>query len=101
MPVVVFLSSVISVLYYLGIMQIVILKLAWIMQRTMGTTAAESVNAAGNIFIGQVRVRVRVRVWPGARRARSLVCKPIVRSHHTHDDMLLADGIAAADSTND
>ena len=54
MPVVVFLSSVISVLYYLGIMQIVILKLAWIMQRTMGTTAAESVNAAGNIFIGQV-----------------------------------------------
>ena len=54
MPVVVFLSSVISVLYYLGIMQIVILKLAWVIQRTMSTTAAESVNAVGNIFIGQV-----------------------------------------------
>lgn len=51
---VVFFSSVISVLYYLGVMQVVILKLAWIMQRSMGTTAAESVSAAGNIFLSQV-----------------------------------------------
>ena len=54
MPVVIFLSSVISVLYYMGVMQAVILKLAWLMQRTMGTSASESVNAVGNIFIGQV-----------------------------------------------
>jgi pyrimidine nucleoside transport protein len=55
MPVVIFFSSTISILYYLGVMQVVILKIAWVMQRTMGTTAAESVNAAGNIFIGQVK----------------------------------------------
>jgi pyrimidine nucleoside transport protein len=54
MPVVIFFSSTISILYYLGVMQVVILKIAWVMQRTMGTTAAESVNAAGNIFIGIV-----------------------------------------------
>ena len=54
LPVVIFFSTVISVLYYLGVMQLVILKLAWLMQRTLGTTAAESVNAAGNIFLGQV-----------------------------------------------
>ena len=35
-------------------MQAIISKIAWVMQRVMGTTAAESVNAAGNIFIGQV-----------------------------------------------
>lgn len=53
LPVVVFFSATISVLYYLGWMQAVILKIAWLMQRTMGTTGPESVNAAGNIFIGQ------------------------------------------------
>ena len=55
MPVVIYFSTVISILYYLGVMQIVILKIAWVMQKTMGTTPAESVNAAGNIFIGQVQ----------------------------------------------
>ena len=42
--------------YYLGIMQIVITKIAWLMQISMGTSAAESLNAAGNIFIGQVNL---------------------------------------------
>jgi len=41
-------------MYYLGVMQLVIGKIAWVMQRMMGTTAGESLNAAGNIFIGQV-----------------------------------------------
>lgn len=50
---VVFFSATISVLYYLGWMQAVILKISWLMQRTMCTTGPESVNAAGNIFIGQ------------------------------------------------
>ena len=55
MPVVIFFSTIVSVLYYLGAMQFVILKIAWVMQKTLGTTVAESVNAAGNIFIGQVK----------------------------------------------
>ncbi len=54
LPNVVFFSTAISVLYYLGWMQAVIVKIAWLMRVTMGTTAAESMNAAGNIFIGQV-----------------------------------------------
>ena len=35
-------------------MQVVIKKIAWLMQITMKTSAVESLNAAGNIFIGQV-----------------------------------------------
>lgn len=62
MPVVIFFSTIVSVLYYLGVMQFVILKIAWVMQKTLGTTVAESVNAAGNIFIGQVCVCVHVCV---------------------------------------
>ena len=41
-------------MYYLGAMQFIIKKIAIVMQVLMGTTAGESLNAAGNIFIGQV-----------------------------------------------
>ena len=51
---IIFFSTVIAVAYYLGFMQVIILKVAFVMQLLMGTTAAESVNAAANIFIGQV-----------------------------------------------
>ena len=56
LPVVIFFSSVISVCYYIGIMQVIIKKIAWLMQKTMKTSGVESLNAAGNIFIGQVLI---------------------------------------------
>ena len=56
LPIVIYFSSVVSVIYYLGAMQVIIVKLAWLMQKTMATSAGESLNAAGNIFIGQVGV---------------------------------------------
>ena len=52
---IVFFSSIISVLYYLGIMQLFIEKIAWLMHVTMATSGSESLNAAGNIFVGSVR----------------------------------------------
>jgi len=52
--VIVFLSAVVSILFYWGVMQYIIRKMAWVMQFTMGTTAAESFNAAANIFLGSV-----------------------------------------------
>jgi len=45
---------VVSVLFYWGVMQYVISKLAWMMHITMATTAAESLSAAANIFLGMV-----------------------------------------------
>lgn len=52
LPTIFFFSLCISVLYYLGAMQWVLLKLGWILQSILGTTVCESVNAAGNIFLG-------------------------------------------------
>ncbi|CAF0969559.1 unnamed protein product [Rotaria sp. Silwood1] len=49
--IIIFLGSVINVLYYLGAMQYVIGKIAWLMQKCLNTTAAESMNAAANIFV--------------------------------------------------
>ena len=54
MPVVVFMSSVIAVLYHLGAMQRLIQAIGWVLQVFMDTTAAESMAAAGNIFVGNV-----------------------------------------------
>ena len=54
LPVIIYFSAVVSILFFLGAIQYVIKKIAWVMQITMETTAAESLNAAGNIFLGQV-----------------------------------------------
>lgn len=56
MPTVIFISSVISVLYYVGIMQKIVNVIAMTMKVTMGTTAAETVVTAASIFLGQVNI---------------------------------------------
>ncbi|XP_047717575.1 sodium/nucleoside cotransporter 1, partial [Prionailurus viverrinus] len=53
LPIVIFFSCVMSVLYYVGLMQWVIQKISWLMQATMGTMATETLSVAGNIFVSQ------------------------------------------------
>ena len=53
LPTIVFFSSLMAILYHLGVMQFLIRFIALIMQKTMGTSGAESLSAAGNIFVGQ------------------------------------------------
>jgi len=54
LPIIVFFSGLISVLYYLGIMQVVIKVIGGALQAALGTSKAESMSAAANIFVGQV-----------------------------------------------
>ncbi|CAG5123478.1 unnamed protein product, partial [Candidula unifasciata] len=61
LPVIIFFSCVITMLYYLGVMQAVISKIAFVMRVTLGTTAAESLCAAGNIFVGQTEAPIMIR----------------------------------------
>jgi CNT family concentrative nucleoside transporter len=53
LPTIIFFSSLMSVLYHLGVMQVVVKGLAWVMQRTLRTSGAETLSASGNIFLGQ------------------------------------------------
>ena len=53
--IIIFVSSVSSVLYYLGVMQVIIIKLAWLMQVTLKVSGVEALCAAANIFVGLVR----------------------------------------------
>uniref|UniRef100_A0A8C8W2M5 Sodium/nucleoside cotransporter n=1 Tax=Peromyscus maniculatus bairdii TaxID=230844 RepID=A0A8C8W2M5_PERMB len=63
LPIIVFFSCVMSVLYYLGLMQWVILKIAWLMQVTMGTSATETLSVAGNIFVSQTEAPLLIRPY--------------------------------------
>lgn len=61
LTVIVFFSAIISVLYYLGVMQFIIRNLARFLAFCLGTSPTESLNAAGNIFIGQSESPLMIR----------------------------------------
>jgi CNT family concentrative nucleoside transporter len=63
LPSIVFFSSLMSMLYYLGIMQKVVALFAWIMQKTLQTSGAESLSAAANIFVGQTEAPLVIRPY--------------------------------------
>ncbi|GAB0100840.1 Sodium/nucleoside cotransporter [Sergentomyia squamirostris] len=63
LTVIFFFSFMISVLYYLGVMQWVVIKLGWILQVCLGTTICESVTAAANIFLGQSESPLLIRPY--------------------------------------
>ena len=57
MPTVIFINSVVSVLYHVGLMQMLVEIFAVLMHVTMRTTAAETVCSAASMFLGQVMIR--------------------------------------------
>jgi CNT family concentrative nucleoside transporter len=65
LPTIVFFSSLMSILYQIGLMQRVVWGIAWVMQRTMGTSGAESLSAAANIFVGQTEAPLVIRPYVG------------------------------------
>ncbi|HHR6130698.1 TPA: NupC/NupG family nucleoside CNT transporter [Providencia alcalifaciens] len=63
LPIIVFFSSLIAVLYYLGIMQLVIKILGGGLQKILGTSRTESLSATANIFVGQTEAPLVVRPY--------------------------------------
>ncbi|ALC40788.1 CG8083 [Drosophila busckii] len=63
LPVIFFFSFFISILYYLGTMQWVVIKLGWILQSLLGTTVCESVTSAANIFLGMSESPLLIRPY--------------------------------------
>jgi len=63
LPTIIFFSCIMSVLYYLGIMQRVVQGMAWVMSRLMGTSGAESLSNTANIFVGQTEAPLMIRPY--------------------------------------
>jgi CNT family concentrative nucleoside transporter len=60
---IIFFSALLSVLYYMGVMQKIVLLFAKIMARTMGVSGAESLSNSANIFVGQTEAPLVVRPY--------------------------------------
>ncbi|MGB8332801.1 MAG: nucleoside transporter C-terminal domain-containing protein, partial [Polyangiales bacterium] len=60
LPTIIFFSSLMTILYHLGIMQRVVGAFAWVMRRTMGTTGPETLSAAANSFVGQTEAPLMI-----------------------------------------
>jgi CNT family concentrative nucleoside transporter len=74
LPTIIFFSSLVAILYHLGIMQIAVKGIAWLMQRTMRTSGAETLSAAGNIFLGQTEAPLLVRPFVERMTTSELMC---------------------------
>ncbi len=61
LPAIIFVASLFALLYYLGVMQVIIGAAAWVMQRIMGTSGAESLNVAASVFMGQTEAPLTIR----------------------------------------
>ena len=61
LPIIIFIASLFGILYYLGIMQVLVRAMALVMQRVMGTSGAESMNVAASIFMGQTEAPLTIR----------------------------------------
>jgi concentrative nucleoside transporter, CNT family len=74
LPTVIFFSAVTSGLYYLGILQKVVYAFAWVMAKSMRLSGAESLSAAGNIFLGQTEAPLLVKPFIRNMTSSELHC---------------------------
>lgn len=62
---IIFFSSLMSVLYHLGVMQKLVWVIAFVMRKTLRTSGAETLSAAANIFVGQTEAPLVIRPYVG------------------------------------
>ena len=63
LPTIIFFSALTSVLFYWGIIQVVVKGLAWVMVKAMKLSGTESLSVAGNIFLGQTESPLMIKAY--------------------------------------
>ncbi|ARS35405.1 NupC/NupG family nucleoside CNT transporter [Pontibacter actiniarum] len=74
LPTIIFFSTVSAGLYYLGVLQKIVFGIAWVMSKGMRLSGAESLSAAGNIFLGQTEAPLLVRPFISRMTKSELMC---------------------------
>ena len=97
LPTIIFISAFFALLYHIGVMQIVIRALAWVMLMTMRISGAESMNVAASIFMGQTEAPLTIR--PFLAKATRSELMTIMTSGMAHVSggimaMYIAQGVA-------
>jgi concentrative nucleoside transporter, CNT family len=98
LPTIIFISAFFAVLYHIGLMQIIIRAMAWVMLKTMRISGAESMNVAASIFMGQTEAPLTIR--PFLSRATRSELMTIMTSGMAHVSggimaMYIAQGVEA------
>jgi CNT family concentrative nucleoside transporter len=98
LPTIIFISAFFAVLYHIGLMQIVIRAMAWIMLKTMRISGAESMNVAASVFMGQTEAPLTIRPFlKGATRSELMTIMTSGMAHVSGGimAMYIAQGVEA------
>jgi CNT family concentrative nucleoside transporter len=74
LPTIIFFSTLSTGLYYMGVLQKIVYAFAWVMSKTMKLSGAESLSAAGNIFLGQTEAPLLVRPFIPGMTKSEIMC---------------------------
>lgn len=74
LPTIVFFSALSALLYYMGVLQFIVYIFAWIMRYTLKLSGAESLAAAGNIFLGQTESPLLIRPYLDGMTKSEIMC---------------------------
>jgi len=98
LPTIIFISAFFALLYHIGVMQIIIRAMAWIMLKTMRISGAESMNVAASIFMGQTEAPLTIRPFlKGATRSELMTIMTSGMAHVSGGimAMYIAQGVEA------
>src|SRR3989441_1907802 len=73
LPAIIFVSALFAILYYVGVMQLVVRAFAIVMNKVMGASGAESLNVAASIFMGQTEAPLTIRPFLGGMTRSELM----------------------------
>lgn len=74
LPTIIFFSALVSLFYYWGILQKIVYGFAWIMKKFMKLSGAESLAAAGNVFLGQTEAPLLVKPYLLGMTKSEIMC---------------------------
>jgi CNT family concentrative nucleoside transporter len=74
LPSIIFFSSLMAVSYHIGLMQQLVRAMAWLMYRSMGTSGAETLSTAANVFLGQTEAPLLIKPFLARMTRSELFC---------------------------
>lgn len=74
LPTIIFMSSLMSLLYHWGVMQKVVNGFAWLMKKTLKTSGAETLSTAANIFVGQTEAPLMIKPYLNSMTRSEIFC---------------------------
>lgn len=74
LPTIIFFSALVSLFYYWGVLQKIVFVFAWVMKKFMRLSGAESLAAAGNVFLGQTEAPLLVKPYLLGMTKSEIMC---------------------------